>query len=355
MSALLDRIAKQVRDKVEDFQERSPRLRAIALCEYLRENNLVGVSSETRYHDLRNNFVGIALQDENHPSLPLISVAIFCCVATRLGIDAQPCGFPFHVLAIIKPPPGHTLDDGSVQVVDGGPPMYMDPFRSSKETNVQHLRSQLQSMGVPSSDHSYFLDASTTEDIVRRSAKNIIGSVQALPRQGGAAPMSTVPSFPEMDGALYAALWSLILLPEGGHDTAALQRTRYLGFLVERMANQYSMDVGLIEEHVLPLITDPGHRQNLIETIRVIRTGDHTPKEFKPRSPDIGTSVQYKVGQVFHHKRYHYQAIITGWDLKCEAKPTWMAYMGIHTLPRGEYQSFYHVLYVTAWAFHVSD
>jgi F-box protein 21 len=319
-------------------------LKAIALCEYLRDNDLLGISGEARYHDLRNNFIGIALQDEHHPSLPLISVAIFCCIATRLGIDAQPCGFPFHVLAIIKPPPGRTLDGVRMQSVDSGPPMYMDPFRSSQETNVQHLRSQLQSLGVPSSDHSNLLDASTIEEIVRRSAKNIIASVQALPRQEGAAPMSTVPSFPEMDGALYAALWSLILFPEGGQDVAALQRTRYLGFIVERMANQYSMDVGLIEEHILPLITDPGHRQSLIETIRVIRTGDHTPKKFKPRSPDIGSSVRYKVGQVFHHKRYHYQAIITGWDLKCEQGPIWMADMGIHTLPRGEYQSFYHVL-----------
>jgi len=344
VSALLDQIAEQIRNKVESYEERSPRSRAIALAEYLRENDLVGVNGEVRYHDLRNNFVGIALQDEKHPSLPLISAAIFCCVATRLGLDAKPCGFPFHVLAIIKPPPGYTLDGGLAQSAEVCPPMYMDPFRSSKETNVDHLRSQLQSLGIPSSEHSNLLDASTTEEIVRRCAKNVIASVQALPRENGVAFMSPVASFPEMDGAFYAALWSLILLPEGGQDAAALQRTRCLGLIVERMANHDSMDVGLIEEHILPLITDLGHRESLIETIRVIHTGDHTPKTFKPRSLDMGDRVQYKVGQVFHHKRYHYQAVITGWDVKCEAGPTWMAHMGIHTLPRGEHQSFYHVL-----------
>lgn len=341
---MLDRIAENFRNEIQDLEERSTRSKVIALAEYIRETDLVGVDGETRYHDLRNNFVGIALQDEKHPSLPLVSVVIFCCLATRLGINAQPCGFPFHVLAIIKPSLGYTLDGGTARTPELCPPMYMDPFRSGQETDVQHLKSQLQSLGVPSSAHSDHLGASTTQEIVRRCAKNIITSVQALPRQNGVAPMSMVLSFPEMDGALYAALWSLILLPEGGAVAAGMQSARYLDFIVEKMASQYSVDVGLVEEHILPLITDAAHRESLIDTIRVIRTDDRTPKKIKARTPDLGTSVQYKIGQVFHHKRYHYQAVITGWDVKCEMSPTWMAHMGVHTLPRGEHQSFYNVL-----------
>lgn len=223
-------------------------------------------------------------------------------------------------------------------------PMYVDPFRSSSETSVEYLKTQLRSLGVPQSHHSTLLDASTTEEIVRRCAKNIIASVQALPRQNAATPLSAQISFPEMEGALYAALWSLILLPEGDQDAVAVQRTRYLGFIVERMASQYSIDVGLVEEYILPLITNPGHREHLMETIRAIRTQDQTPKKVKRRSTDLENNVQYKVGQVFRHKRYHYQAIITGWDVKCEAEEDWKATMGISTLRRGEHQGFYNVL-----------
>lgn len=322
----------------------SLRQRAIALSQYLQEQNLVGVNGDSRYHDLQNNFIGIALQDETHPSLPLISVAIFCCLATRLGLDAYPCGFPFHVLVIIKPPSGHTMDGEVAHPRKASPPMYMDPFRSSEETDVENLKAQLRSLGVPPSRYRDLLDASSTEETVRRCATNIITSVQALPRQNGAGPMSTVASFPEMDGALYAALWALILLPEGDPGAASLQRTRYLRFIMEKMATQFLMDVSLIEEHILPSITDRGQREGLVNTIRVVRTGDHMPRQVKERNQHAEKRVQYKVGQVFQHKRYHYQAVVTGWDVECAAGDAWKAHMGVHSLSRGQHQSFYHVL-----------
>ena len=304
----------------------------------------MGVASDANYHNLQNNFIGIALQDTNHPSLPLISVVIFCCIARRLSINAQPCGFPFHVIAIIKPAQGFTLDGESTHRSEASAPMYMDPFRSNEETDVHNLKAQLYSLGVAPVNHSGFLDASSVEEIVRRCATNIITSVQALPRQNGARPMSTVRSFPEMDGALYAALWSLMLLPKGDRHAASLQRARYLPLIIEKIAGEYLTDVGMIEEHILPLVLDPGQRQNLIETIRVIRTGDHILKQIKRRSSETERRVRYKVGQVFRHKRYHYQAVITGWDLECEAGDQWMSQMDVQSLSKGQHQSFYHVL-----------
>ena len=306
--------------------------------------DLAGITSDSQYHNLQNNFIGIALQDANHPSLPLISVAIFCCIARRLGIDAQPCAFPFHVLAIVKPAPGLTLDGKNAHHSQVPTPMYMDPFRSNHEMDVRDLKAQLCSLGIAPVDYPGFLDVSSVEEIVRRCATNIITSIQALPRQDGAPPMSTVPSFPEMDGALYAALWSLMLLPKGDRHLASLQRSRYLPLIVEKMEREYLADVGMIEEHILPLILDPGRRQNLIETIRVVRTGDQMPKQIKHRNPETERRVKYKVGQVFRHKRYHYQGVITGWDLECEAGDQWIYQMDVRSLSKGQHQSFYHVL-----------
>ncbi len=344
MSIILDQIADQVRTKIPDFDEWSLRRRAIALANHLRENRLVGINSDANYHDLQNNFIGVALQDVNHSSLPLISVAIFCCVAIRLGIDAHPCGFPFHALAIVKPPLGRTLDGGESDFGQASASMYMDPFRSDQETDVQNLKAQLRSMSVAPVRQSEFLDASPVEQIVRRCAKNIILSVQTLPRHNGAGPMSTVASFPEMDGALYAALWSLMILPEGDEAEASAQRTRYLRYTVEKMETEYLTDVGMIEEHILPFIIDSHQRKSLIETIRVVRAGDQMSRQIKRRCLDTENKVHYSIGQAFRHKRYHYQAVIAGWDVECEAGDRWMETMNVRRLSKGQHQSFYHVL-----------
>lgn len=345
VSAHLDQLAEGVRADDLEFMERTPRGRAIAVAEYLRKHNMMGIShGSTEYHDLQNNFIGIALQDEKHPSLPLITVAIYCCVARRLGLDAQPCGFPFHVLAIINPIVGYDLDGHAVEMGADSLPMYMDPFRSSLETDVQDLKAQLHSLGVHQSVHLELLSASPVEEIVRRSAKNIITSVQTLPRHNGGLPLSSPLSFPETESAFYGALWALILLPDGNRHQAGVQRARYLHFLVERLEKQTLMDVGLMEEQILPLIEDASHYRGLLDTIRVIRTADRKPKQVKDRTPETRKGVQFRVGQLFHHKRYHYTAVITGWDVECAAGADWMTHMNVHALARGQHQSFYHVL-----------
>ena len=341
---MLDQLAEQFRLQYPSFADQSLRSRAIALSAYLRECGLTGIQGDSHYHDLQNNFIGIALQDPTHPSLPLISVAIFCCVAQRLDIDAQPCGFPFHVLALVKPPPGLTVDGVSAQSDAVPLNMYMDPFRSSEEMEVQNLVAQLRSLGIPATNHQEFLDAAPVDEIVRRSAKNIITSMSTVPRDHGPGNRISA-SFLNPDGALYAAFWALILLPDGNPHAAGAQRARFLNFIVERLETQSPMDVGLTEKYLLPLIENPTQHGILLDTIRVIKRGDDMPKQSRGRTTtETQESVKYKVGQVFHHRRYHYHAVITGWDMKCEADPDWIANMRIHELSRGQHQSFYHVL-----------
>lgn len=43
--------------------------------------------------------------------------------------------------------------------------------------------------------------------------------------------------------------------------------------------------------------------------------------------------VQYKVGDVIRHKRYHYRGVIYGWDPQCKAEEDWMLQMRIDQLP----------------------
>ena len=319
--------------------DQSQQQKAIGIAEFLRQHDLTGISGNSQYHDLQNNFIGIALQDGPHSSLPLVSVAIYCCVAQRLGIDAQPCGFPFHVLAIIKPSPGRTLDGRHTESGTLSEPMYMDPYRSNQEVHVKDLQAQLQKLGISPSKFPVLLGASSTAEIVRRSAKNIITSLQAISRDHSVNHFA-----PDVDGALYAALWAVLLLPEGSTITAGAQRATFLGSIAELIEKYSLTDTWLIEKYILPLIEGCTQHGQLQGTISGIRTTDPVPKNVKARTSESLRDVRYKVGQIFHHKRYHYKAVITGWDVECAATDYWMTHMGVHKLPRGKYQSFYHVL-----------
>lgn len=215
----------------------------------------------------------------------------------------------------------------------------MDPFRSHQEVYVKDLRAQLQSLGISPSNFPELLGASSTAEIVHRCAKSIITSLQAIRRGHNSGH-----SFADVDGAFYAAVWAVLLLPERSTFTAGAQRANCLSHITELIEKYALTDTWLIEKYILPLTEDRTQHEQLRNTIRIIRTTDHMPKNIKGRTSDLLRNVQYKVGQIFQHKRYRYKAVITGWDAECAATDGWMAHMGVHELPRGKYQGFYHVL-----------
>ena len=307
------------------------------------KEKLTGVTDSSQYHNLQNNFIGVALQSDGRAALPLISVGIFCSVARRLGLSAEPCGFPFHVYAIVMPRDGFDLDGKPMEDQKQPQPMYMDPFRSDDEVFRSDLESQLRTMGVPSAEHEILLGVSSTADMVRRTARNIISSIQSA-SDVHMLNISTTTAFPESDCSLYSALWALMLLPE---DRASnLHRVRSLPHILNHVEKQFIFDIKLIETYILPLFERSQYMEQLDDTVRVMRAGDSMPKQVKSRTPDVSKSVHFKVGQVFRHKRYNYQGVITGWDVECAAGENWMSQMGVDRLSRGRQQSFYHVLYV---------
>ncbi|KAL8755399.1 MAG: hypothetical protein Q9184_004811, partial [Pyrenodesmia sp. 2 TL-2023] len=315
------------------------------------DEQLTGVADDSNYHNLQNNFIGLALGSNGHAALPLISVGIFCSVARRFGLIAEPCGFPFHVYAIVIAHDGQTLDGRSLNDDSPSAMMYMDPFRSETEVPRRSLEAQLRTMGVPSVGHHMLLGVSSTAQMVRRTAQNIIRSIQTT-RNVHDLNVSTEMLYPESEGALYGALWALLLLPE--EDEALFHRARYLPYILDHLEKQYAFDIALVTTHVLPLFDDSPHLDQLRDALRVMRAGDSMPKQVKPRTRDISNSVQFKIGQVFRHKRYNYRGVITGWDVECAAGETWMSQMGVDRLSRGRHQSFYHVLYVSSPSTHIT-
>lgn len=322
----------------------STRKRAIIIAQHLQRSLFTGISEENNYHALENNFISIALHDARYRPLPLVSVAIYCSVAGRLGVDAQPCCFPFHVYAVIKPPENYSLDGGAVTADTLATQMYMDPYRSDEEVLESDLRAQLTHIGVSPTNHEQHLAPSSAVQMVCRHARNILNSIHLM-HSAYDNNTATLSIHLDPDSALYSSLWALILLPED--DEAALQREHCLHYLVRILEHQFSMDVPLVEEYILPLFADLLQNFQLCEAIQAIRKGDAVAKQVKRRTSKACQNVKYQVGQVFHHKNYHYQAVITGWDVECRLGEVWIAQNGVDLLDGGRHQSFYHVLYVS--------
>ncbi|KAI4198404.1 MAG: hypothetical protein LQ348_002028 [Seirophora lacunosa] len=334
-------VAQSIRLEHPDIADATPRQKARLVAIYLYRHKLTGIEASTEYRNLQNNFIGLALNSDGRAALPLISVGIFCSVAKRFNLVARPCTFPFHVYAIVMAPHGQTLDARPLKVDSPPEMMYMDPFRTEDEVFRSDLEAQLRTMGVPPGNHDMLLGVSSTAEMVRRTARNIIESIQNT-RNIHDLGVSNDPPYPESDGALYSALWALLLLPDDSETLS--QRARYLPYLMDHLEKQFLFDVQLIEMYMLPSFAGSQYFVQLCDALHAMRLGDSVPKQVKRRTPEISKSVQFEVGQVFRHKRYNYQGVITGWDVECAAGETWMSQMGVDRLSRGRHQSFYHVL-----------
>ncbi|KAI9827638.1 MAG: hypothetical protein M1819_006927 [Sarea resinae] len=348
ISERLDELAQHFRDTYSDFDTLSPRNQALQLLDFARTKRLTGLDEGHNYSDIKNRFLGIALFSEDHSSLPLLSVTIYCSLARRLGLDARPCAFPFHVHAIVQAPAETTLDGRSRGSSEGEERqrMFLDPWRSDTEIPLTDLEAQLRHIGVNPSEFSSYLGASQPNEMVLRNAHNIINAIQEAREDD---PSSIVGDhFPNLDSAFYGALWASLLLGplQRRHHVGTLVRRQYLPYVVRHFETHFPMDASLIEDYILPLFVNAPEFTQLLETVRVIRAGDSVPKRVLSRAgvADPSQLPKQKVGSVFRHRRYAYDAVIIGWDAECQAGEHWMQQMGIDRLSRGRHQSFYHAL-----------
>lgn len=313
----------------------SPREKASAIAAYLRAHSMIGIEPGREYHCLEHNFLGLALDDAGHNSLPLVSAVIYCHIAQRFGLNARPCGFPFHVHVIVMPPLGFDIDGNTLDTNTQCEPIYMDPFRSSKETPTADMRAQLNFLGTSPMEQSAFLGESRTSEIVLRCSKNILNSVQRIGQFPGGRLVPV-----DVGCARYAALWSSLLL---SNPLRPAELRHHLLWLMELVATDFPYDVYLVEQYVASIFGGTLEFEHIMESVHVIRAVDAMQKQPK-RRPSGHKRVSYRIGQVFRHRRYDYSAIITGWDAECGAGEQWMRRMGVDHLQSGRHQSFYHVM-----------
>lgn len=180
---MLDDIADEFRAGHDEFDAMSTRNKALTLNRWLRSRNLVGMENPaTDFRQLRNCFLGQALRHEPHESLPIISSAIYSSVACRLGLDAHSCPFPAHVITLVNPPPGESLD-GNPLPTPSTPPenhlsalhengMHLEPFSSDDEVPRSALQPVLSNYGLQNNTDTY-LSPANPGSLIMRLAGNI--------------------------------------------------------------------------------------------------------------------------------------------------------------------------------------
>lgn len=229
-------MAGQISRADPELDSRTLRDKAKAVLAYLRGNGLTGMDGRREYHSIDHNFLGLALQDPGHNSLPLISAVLYCAVARRLGLDARPCGIPFHVYVTVVPAAGYDIDDNVLEPGTVAAALYLDPFRSPRETPVADLHSQLTLLGASPAQQRIFLNGSRTAEIVLRCSQSISDSVNLQVQLPGVHLSAPV----DLNSARYAALWaSILLLPA----SRSRERRDQLPWFLELFATEFPLSL----------------------------------------------------------------------------------------------------------------
>lgn len=348
VSESLDKIAADARRELPRFEHCTPREKALALVRTLRGQGFRGTSPRS-YFRMENSFIGLTLQSRQHMALPLITVAIYCAVASRLGLDAAPVNYPGHIYGVVSPPPGVSLDGypsgaGVAQVGTEEERMFIDPFSSDSEVPVGDLTRMLTERDFDPSTHSSHMQAGTVQEMVLRTGRNINRACRSLDQ-------STLDRSIDVQFAASSFLWAHIILAYAEAPMMFLdeetrrRRSMVYSYINHEVANHQDSTTLMLEEFALPLFEGTGEYEMLASRIRSIYLADATSKSPVYRPQAQADPVKFKVGQLFFHKRYGYEGIVTGWDQKCEMGDAWIWQMQVDSLDGGgRNQCFYHVL-----------
>ncbi|RPB21501.1 YccV-like-domain-containing protein [Terfezia boudieri ATCC MYA-4762] len=335
----LDCLAMEFRSQHLGWEELTHRERASAVIVFMRSVGFTGASYEN-YHALRNSFIGICV-DSNRATLPLTTVAAFCALGTRLGLDVKPCGFTYHVVAILR----STMGMG----------ILASNFPNAATNTTSSFASSPGPHGHVNLPHYLTPSPSNTRELIVRVARNILESVrltgpQPTPTYTTPGSWDQPPFQPERHAALYAALTASVIC---GPPAS----TRLLEHMCTLMQRDFECDVGFFEEDMSRLISEDD-TMLLHNICNAVRKEDETPKramrrydQTLQRHPDP----RYHIGTLFRHRRYHYEAVITGWTRSCSTSENWIRTMDVDTLKRGRHQPFYNVFVADGSSRYVAE
>ncbi|KAI1814134.1 hypothetical protein GGS20DRAFT_549892 [Poronia punctata] len=364
---MLDDIASRFRAANPNLDSATTRTKAVALARWLRANNLTGLNdpSEETYRYLRNCLIGRALRDDQHPSLPIISAAIYSAVAARSGFEAYPAALPNQVHAIVLSPPGVSLDGVALppEQAEHQETTFFNPYGSDEEVSIDEIHNLLYRLGIYSG-HDGMITPTSTDLIVMRTAQNIRASFTSfrmidrpLSQQMPMIELNRGDWARNLQPALYSIIWASIMMVPALSDNEDV-RWDWQHDLRDLLANfneYFPEDSWLIEKYICPMydaFAASSRRQDwevpsgrVRAQIKEIRRKDAWVRTPRRRSHlGEGVRVKYRVGQVFKHKRYDHHGLILGWTAEGVAGFNWGAESPLQESWRRHSEPFYRCM-----------
>lgn len=348
------------------------RKQALSLASFLRQHNLTGLAGQRdeEFYSLRNNLISIALCQRDHPSLPLISTAIYCAIARRVGLEAHPVNYPGTIHAIVYPKPASTVNLNGEPIHTSKPKdlsddsyyLYLNLFDSDNEVSYRSLHTPL--VGThPSSEIAKYLGPCTNaREMLSRTANNLQNV-----REINMDWYDTVLQEPDyasgfIPPSVLDAAGRLAPIDIGGHRPP-LHAHNMLQIIVNQapdyavmkaildVHNEKTLDTHTITHLLLPLLPDDSESRVRLELHlhQLLLDDEHAPPPKKRAdinnvAKDATKHPVHRVGTYFQHRKYHYKGVIVGWDSHCAQSEAWMWQMGVDRLQRARKQPFYPVL-----------
>jgi F-box protein 21 len=282
---------------------------------------------------MRNCFIGQAILHEPHESLPLISSAIFCSLAARVGLSAQSCLFPGHVHVAVFLEPHPALGDNDV-LLSGEDKrvdiMYLDPYGADREVSEDFLRSLVNSFGWRYHAR-LFLSPTRPWSLMMRMAHNVKATLQhetLVSDQDDpyASPVdATRPvsgsSVVNREAAEYSRLWLRVMLYRPGTPEWKEVLRHLLDVILNQRDSKWRHDLWLVRKYLYPMFDNlnplnivlldgiPGGPRTAVDTY----TNMDRESRVIPKKRCEGSNSIYRIGQVVYNERLNYAAIVIGW------------------------------------------
>ncbi|XP_064612158.1 F-box only protein 21-like [Liolophura sinensis] len=273
--------------------------------------------NSVNYYSPENSYINKVL--ERRIGIPISLAIVYSAVARRLGVLCSPVNFPSHFLLKWREHP---------MLPDPQQDTYIDVFRAGRFLTQQECGSALQITQSALNDPKVY-SAIEPRLVYERMARNLV----YIGRQQGQMGDSMLCLRNALE--LY-----LVISPDDLEKRLLLARVNLhlninLPDVVESLQRIADMD-----QAQMSLVTYMiSAAQALIHEEKSSQS-----KEIKAKTRAPNSVVDFSVGMIMKHKRYHYMCLIYGWDPVCKASPEWILQMGVNNLPKKDTQPFYNVL-----------
>eukprot|EP01063_Lacrimia_lanifica_P012161 TRINITY_DN1876_c0_g2_i1.p1 TRINITY_DN1876_c0_g2~~TRINITY_DN1876_c0_g2_i1.p1 ORF type:complete len:655 (+),score=263.25 TRINITY_DN1876_c0_g2_i1:71-2035(+) len=293
--------------------------------------------NQSDYYNAANSMLNRVLEAKK--GIPITLSVIYASVARRLGVVCEAVNFPGHFLLIWqRGAPQHVDPDAAMSgsdeddaaaagaaAADADPAVLIDAFNNGVRMTKADCLSRF---SVGAMVNSEVFQPVPGELVLLRMVRNLVvisqqHSQEDIPFMRSVYELGLLASRapPVEDRVMLCRIYI--------HTQTNLAQARQL---LASLEAQVPTRLGLGAELArMKAKVEELEKEEEARPAPKRRDGDHA-------------DVEFAVGQVMYHKRYHYTCIVYGWDPECKASWQWILQMGVNNLPKQHHQPFYNVL-----------